>query len=371
MGYVVHTVSDRRTLRDFIDLPWRVYRDDPNWVPPISSEVRRTLDERRNPFFARARRRLYVCYHDGSAVARIAVVINPRHQEKFGVKSAFFGFFESMNDPEAVRQMFTTAVEYCRQEGVELLEGPFNPNHYSELGLQVSNFDTPPTFFQTYNPGYYCGLLEGIGFRKSACFYTARNDQIREYVVNRYGDMQSPLELQGFTVRSLDLARLATDLEILREVFNDAFSSNWHFLSVSKEEYQFSAKFLRLVTDPDLVVIVEHDGKAVGVLLCVLDINPLLKKLRGKVGPIKYIRFLRERKRIRRLIVYAVGIRKAYRGTEVFRLLLRTMCRIALRYDALETTWMSDNNGSAVRAADHLGLEPDKQFAIYEMALKS
>lgn len=371
MSYHVRTVGDPRSMRDFLRLPFRIYQGDPNWVPPVISEVRRVLDPQRNPYFLNASLRLFVCYNGCTSVARVAIIINRLHEMKFGARTAFFGFFEAMNDEAAVRSLFAEVESYCRSENVEVLEGPFNPNHYSELGLQVNRFGAPPTFFQAFNPEYYSALLEPLGFSVSARMFTAKNGHIREYVEERYGIKNFLSQSGGFRVRSLRLKDLEQDLERMREVFNDAFACNWHFLPSSREEYAFSTKFLKLVTDHDLIKIVECRGEPVGVLMCVLDINPLLRKLYGRVGPVKYLRFIHERKHIRRLIIYAVGIKKAYQRTRAFELLLNAMCEMSLRYDELETTWMMPKNILVLRAAERFGLVSEKEFVIYEKRLPS
>ena len=360
---------DRQTWRDFLHLPYIVYRNDENWVAPIESEVRRTLDRRRNPYFSNATVELFVCYSNGNVVARTAVIISKAHGEKFASKTAFFGFFESLDDLAAVRVLFERVERYCIEHGIELLEGPFNPNHYSELGLQIDAFDKPPSFFQTYNPAYYPDLLQHCGFVISTVLLTARNASVKEYITLHYGCPQKRETPEGFTVRTFETKHRNHELEILRDVFNDAFSENWHYIPVSREEYKFSAKFLQLVTEPELVTIVEHDGNPVGVLMCMLDINPLLRSLHGKGGPIKYLKFIRDKKKLRSLIVYAVGIRKSYQHGVVFRLLLDAMVRTALHFDTLETTWMSPSNVLAVKASERLGMKPDKHFVIYEKPL--
>ena len=369
MEYIVREVHNRRAMSDFLRLPRLIYCDDPHWVQPLDAEVRRTLDAKRNPYFIHASLNLFVCYAGRDIVARTALIINHNHERKYGVRSAFFGFFESVDDRKAVKVLFEAVIRHCRSGDVELLEGPFNPNHYSELGMQIDRFDTPVSFFQTHNPAYYPALLEGIGFRRAAVLFTGRNDRVREFIKNRYGNHAPFAPSQGFTVRHLDPHHLEADLEKMRSVFNDAFSSNWHFLDVSAEEYRFSAKFLSLVADPEMVVIVEHEGNAVGVLMCVLDINPLLKDLHGKVGPLGYLRFRYRRSTVRKLIVYAVGIRKNFQRSCVYKALLDAMCRMAVNFEAAETTWMSPKNLLAVRAAERLGMTEDKHFAVYEMPL--
>jgi len=365
MGYTVRTVCDRRTMRDFLRLPFEIYRGDPLWVPPITSEVVRILDAERNPYFAEASVRLSVCYADGRPVARTAIIINPAYWKKSGEQTAFFGFFESMDDREAVQSLFNEAEEILKNRGVASLEGPFNPNHYSDLGVQINKFGTSPSFFQAYNPPYYPALLEAAGMCPIKTLHTRKNGHVREFVLGRYGNEFSSRSSAGYTVRSFRMNDFEAELERIREVFNDAFSSNWHFLPLTKEEYIFSAKFLNLVTLPNLITIVEYKGDPVGILECVLDINPLLRELNGKVGPIKYVNFLRARKRVQNLIIYAVGIKKAFQGTRVYKLLLDSMCSLTLDYDTLETTWMSDDNLLALRAAEDLGLERDKEFSIY------
>ena len=369
MTYSVLPVTRSRQMKDFLRLPFAIYREDPNWVAPFHSEVRRVLDETRNPYFKNAKLRLFVCYKEKTAAARVAIVINRLHQEKFGEKSAFFGFFESVDDPEAARHLFDTAEEYLKSQGVELLEGPVNPNHYSELGLQVDRFGAPPTFFQPYNPPYYDALLKKIGFHVSATFHTRKNGDIGRYVRKRYGTSIPPSRIGRYTIRSFSKKDSQAELERFREVNNDAFSSNWHFLPLSREEYLFSAKHLGLVTLPDLIKIVEYNGEPVGILHCVLDVNPALRKLKGKAGPLKLIRFLRERKRIRKLIIFSVGIKKAHQHGRAFWLLLNSFSQVCRTYQALETTWMSEKNIPAVKAAEYFGLEPDKHFAIYKKSL--
>jgi hypothetical protein len=356
-------------MKDFIRLPRLIYHGDPNWIAPLQSEVRRVLDAKRNPYFASGSVELFVCYANNDVVARIAIIINRMHWAKFGSKAAFFGFFESINDARATNALFERAEQYCCEQGIEILEGPFNPNHYSELGLQISKFETPPSFFQTYNPEYYPRLIEHAGFGIIKVVHTRKRQNISEYVRRRYGNIPTPTASSEYTVRNFLMDNFENELESIREVFNDAFSNNWHYLPLSKEEYLFSAKFLSLVTKPELITIVEHNGKPVGVLDCVQDINPLLKRLDGKIGPIKFLRYQWKRRKIKNLIIYAVGIKKAYQRTRVYKLILDAMCRLALNYDTLECTWTSDDNPLAIRAAEHLGLKRDKEFAVYQKRL--
>jgi hypothetical protein len=369
MAYHVETVCDRSSLRDFLRLPFVVYANDTHWVAPINAAVRRVLDKRRNPYFAQSSVDLLVCYRGVAPVARAAIIINRAHWQKFDDRAAFFGYFESLDDTAATRLLFSHAEEYCRARGAECLEGPFNPNHYSELGLQASKFGTPPAFFQPYNPPYYMRLLQDAGFTVTHTFHTRKNARIGEYIRQHFGEKFLAPVPAGYTVRCFRMDDFDAELERMRQVFNDAFAHHWHFLFLSREEYRFAAKFLRLVTYPELITLVERRGEPVGVLQCVLDINPLLRRWHGTAGPIKYLRYQRHRRRLRHLIIYAAGIKKAYQRTRVHKLLFDALCRIAVRYDVLETTWMSEDQPLAIRAVEHFGLERDKDFVIYQKSL--
>ncbi|HMA54734.1 MAG TPA: hypothetical protein VKT17_09745, partial [Acidobacteriota bacterium] len=352
MRYSVAPVLDNKGLDEFLRLPFAIYRRDPLWVPPVIGEVRRTLDPERNPYFANATLRLLVVHRNGTAVGRTAVIINNAHQRAFGVRSAFFGFFESANDGDAVRCLFGEAEAYCRARNVEVLEGPFNPHHYSELGLQIDRFGTAPSFFQPYNPPYYRELLEKSGFRISVRLQTMKNDDIRNDLYRRFGALAAATAPDGYTVRSFSLKDKAGDLERIREVNNDAFATNWHFLPLGPEEYAFSAKHMGLVTRPDLIKIVEHRGRPAGVLHCVLDVNPLLRRWKGVPGPLKLVRFLRDRRAVKTIILFTVGIKKEHRHSRVMQLLLAEFLRMARAFDSAETTWMSADNRPALKAAE-------------------
>lgn len=285
------------------------------------------------------------------------------HQQKNKIKRAFFGFFESINSDEAVKSLLEAVEDYCQIKKVEFIEGPFNPNLYSELGLLADNYESPPSFFQTYNPPYYRGLLEKAGYRIKMILHTRSNKNLRDFL------QQNCLE-NGFTtshgmqVRSFNIRKKEKDLEYLREIYNDAFSENWHFTPVSKEEYIFSAKYLGLVTPPQLIKFVEYNGRPVGVIQFSLDINPFLKSFGGKFSPLKYLKLIRNRKEIKRAIIFAVGIKKEFQHTMAARLLFNATVLLARNFDELETTWMYENNTPAIKSAESLGMLPEKHYLI-------
>ncbi len=370
MAYRVEILSGNDHMRDFLDIPYQIYRDDPFWVAPMESEICRTLDDQINPYFNNAFLRKFICYKNGKPVARAVAVVNRDHWVKFGTKTAFFGFFESVKDPEAVSALFKSVRRYCLDEGAELLEGPFNPNHYSELGILTENFHDAPMFFEPYNPAYYKELLEGDGFTISKKLHTRINRDAGHFLRDRYGVTTLPGRNNDYTVRFIRIWNLKGDLERIREVNNDAFADNWYFLPLSKAEYLFSAKYLFFITIPRLIVIVEKGSEPVGVVQFMLNINHILQPMNGKIHLPDYFRFLWCRRSIPEIVLYAAGIKKAHQNSRVAWLIVTAICSISQRYRIISTTWMSDDNTQATRSSEHLGLKPYKWFSIYRKPLK-
>lgn len=370
MSYRLNRVSNRSELNDFINLPFEIYRNDKNWVAPIKSELKRTLDVKKNPYFRFASLALFNCYRNKNIVARISLSVNETYCKKVGVGTGFFGFFEAFNDPDAVKFLFDEVFKYCRANGIQRVEGPFNPNLYSEVGMLRTNFELPPSFFQTYNPEYYNSLLKENGFNILEVLHTRVNKNSSDYLNKKFrGSLE--LQMKDLRVRSFNMKNRETDLEHLRNIFNDAFSDNWHFTPVNKNEYLFASKYLELVTPPDLLQFVEFKGEPVAAVHFVLDINPLLKNFKGKSNLIKYLNFLIQRKNIDKALVFAVGIKREYRNSRVVQLLFNTTIEISRKFRILESTWMYDENKIILSLAERLGLERDKEFNIYYKNLPS
>ncbi len=369
MCYRVSRVSSRKELNDFLNLPKSIYRNDKNWIAPFKSEVKRILNSSKNPYFKNASLQLFNCYMGDKIVSRTAVIINDEYEKKFGIKNAYFGFFESFDDLSAVRLLFRDAESYCEQNSISNLEGPFNPNHYSEVGIQLDNFNSLPTFFEAYNPHYYNKLLLSAGYSVSKIIHTRINKNTREYISKQFGDNRE-IDSGDYKVRSFDFKNIEGDLENLRQVFNDAFANNWSFLPVSKDEYLFSSKYMRLVTPPNLIRFVEYRSDVIAAVHFALNINPLLKESKGKFNPIKYYNLLKERKNINEVVLFAVGIKSSYKRTKVYPILFNEILNIALNYKILLTTWMDEKNVLSIRSAERLGLLPKKEFAVYKKKLR-
>ena len=369
MSFSVREITETVGMSDFLSIPSEIYRNDPNWVAPQFSEIKRTLNPFLNPYFKNASLRIYVCYSDGKPVCRSIMVINPLHWVRWKKKPAFFGFFESIDDSNAVKYLFDKIEADSREAGAEYLEGPFNPNHYSELGILIDNFNSVPAFFETYNPPYYPQLLNKAGFLELSILHTWHNNNIAATLSKniRIADLKDVNK--GYTIRKFNIFRIRRDLEIMREINNEAFENNWNFLPLSREEYKFSAKFLFFVTIPGLILIVEYKGKPAGAIQCVLNFNKLIKPYEGRMKWWNLPGFLLKRKKLKELIIFTVGVKNEFRHSPVLTMIVKSTLKIFQNYSTLSTTWVSDENKGVIHFSELLGMKPYKHFAIYSKHL--
>jgi hypothetical protein len=368
MSFLVKEITVQDGLDDFLSIPSEIYRNDPNWIAPQHSELRRVLNPLKNPYFINASLKIYVCYSNGKPVCRSIMVINHLHWSRWNQKSAFFGFFESLNDRYAVRCLFEKIEADSRVSGAEYLEGPFNPNHYSELGILLDNFNSAPAFFETYNPSYYSALLKEAGFSESNLFHTRINNDISATLSKKYPISRKETFSRDITVRKFNIFRFKRDLGILRDINNDAFENNKFFLPLSIKEYMFSAKYLFFVTRPDLILIAEYKGEPVGAAQLVINFNSLLKFSNGRIMPWQIPALLWKRRNLKELIIFTAGIKKAFRKTRVFALLLKSAVKIFRNYSTISTTWISDEN-LGINLDSLLDMKPVKHFAIFSKQL--
>ena len=368
MSFIVKEITIQEGIEDFLLIPSEIYRDDPNWIAPQHSELLRVLDPLKNPYFLNASLKIYVCFSAGKPVSRAVSVINHLYWSRWNKKAAFFGFFESVNDSNVVRHLFEKIESDCRAEGAEYLEGPFNPNHYSELGILVDNFNSAPVFFDTYNPSYYPSLLRKTGFSESDLFHTRINSDILTTLSKKYRISHDTNPGGDITVRKFNILRLKRDLEILRNINNNAFESNRFFLPLSLKEYLFSAKYLFLVTRPELILIAEYKGQPVGAVQLVLNLNSVLKQYNGEIKWWNIPSILIKRRRVQELIIFSAGIIKEFRNKRVFALLLKSAIKIFRNYSSVSTTWIADKN-LGINLGSLLEMRPGKHFAIYSKQL--
>ncbi len=372
-GIDVRPISGRHDLDAFVRLPWRIYRDDPQWVPPLLYEVRKVLDRSRHPFHAHADVEYFLARHHGQVLGRIAAGVNHRFNEFHGVRAGIFGLFECVDDVQVARALLETAQAWCRARGMGILQGPFNFSTNDELyspGVLIHGFEHPPVMLMAHTPPYYAGLLEACGFGKARDLlsYWLEGQEPPERLVRGVARLA---QAQDVVVRPLDLRRFGEEIERIKEIYHSAWERNWGFVPMTDAEFDHLARNLRPVVDPRFCVLVEIGGEPVAFGLQLPDLNRAIKPLNGRLLPLGWLKFLWHKRRIRVLRVLTLGVKPQYRHKGLDAMLMLHLFREGLKagFTGAESAWILEDNLSMRRGLERLGAHPYKVYRVYEKPL--
>ncbi|MBI5367019.1 MAG: N-acetyltransferase [Planctomycetes bacterium] len=363
----VRTAAERR---EFMMLPWRIYRDDPNWVAPLLGDLKKLLNPAVYPFFDHGAAEFFLA-RDGAVVrGRIAAIVNHLHNDTHHEKTGFFGFFECDDDPAIAAALFDAAAAWLRAQGMERMRGPASYSTNDECGLLIEGFDSPPVIMMSYNPAGYVKLVEGAGFvkAKDLLAYWVDVERIPERLA-RIADKVR--ERERVTVRSLDMRRFPEEVRAIQEIYNDAWAPNWGFVPMTDREFAFMAEQLKPVVVPDLGLIAEIDGKPVGFSLGLPDFNVALKPCRGRLFPFGIFKLLWHKRKIRHMRVITLGVRRAYQKKGIDAVFyVETMKRGKARDCARgEMSWILEDNAMMNRGAEAMGGRVYKRYRMYDREL--
>lgn len=362
-------VTTARELRQFIMLPFRLYKGDPNWVAPLIGEQKKFFDPRHNPFFEHSEACLYLALKDNRVVGRISAHSNTRHNAHHNDNCGFFGFFECENDPEAATALLQTAWDWNRQKGRDVMRGPLNFTINDECAMLVDGFDTPPMLMLRHDKPYYQKLLEAAGYVKAMDMYAYLCEK-RE-VPERIARLAGALEKRaGVTVRSFthDKKKQMQDVEIIFGIYSKAWEHNWGNVPMTPAEYKRLADELLPLVDPDLIFIAEKDGVPIGFSLAMPNYNEVLKVMHGRVNPLTMLKALLAKRRISTARVVTMGVLEEYqqRGIDTVFYYYQFRNGIAKGIYRSEFSWVLENNVMMNRVAEMLDAKIYKTYRIYE-----
>ena len=370
-------VSSPSDLKEFVELAYRIYAGDPNWPPPLRSDVRWVLDEAKNPFWKHAKRRLFLARREGQVVGRVAAIVDDEHNKVHQEKTGFFGFFECANDVEAGRALLAAAEGAVRDllPGCDRLRGPVNPSMNEEVGALVPSESEPgiPFLMMTYNPAYYLDLFAAAGYAKvkDVVAILAPADGRSLGRLGRIADAVRRREKGRLVVRTIRMDRFAEELAIVKEIYNKAWEKNWGFVPMTSEEIDAMAKKLKPLIHPPWVMFVELDGKPVAFYLALPDYNLVLHKLGGSLFPFGWLKFLFLKRKIDRCRTLALGILPEYRRRGFDSLLYSEAVKeaVRLKYATAEFSWMLEDNLDILKPLEVFGGRIYRRYRIVERSL--
>ncbi len=369
----IKKVENEKDLLAFIKLPWKIYRDDPAWVPPLILERKEFLSKK-NPFFTHGEAEFFLAYRGNEPVGRISVQVNRLHLKRYGAEG-HFGFLEAIEDEEVFQALLSTAEEYLRKRGLKKVLGPFNFSINQECGLLVEGFESPPSFLMGHARPYYDQMLKKCGYRKAK--------DLLAYLMTRTPETLTrverliPKSSVNVKTRKISKGRLAEELDLIFQIFNDAWSENWGFLPFTREEYLYLGQSLKYLVPEDYVRVAEVEEEPAAFIVVLPDLNELIRDLNGRLFPLGLIKllfrfWLRPPKRAR---VVLMGVKRKYQRRLlgpllILRLISDTKEALLQRgVEALELSWILEDNVRMCRLAEALGAKRYKVYRIYEREL--
>lgn len=366
------SVNDKVTLRRFIEVPYTVHRGDPNWVPPLRLERSQAFSPRHDEFMRRAQVGLFIAEQDGRDVGRISAQLDPLLKTAGQPDSGHFGCLCAMDDPEIFDRLLNAAEEYLRKRGVRQILGPFSLSINQETGLLIDGFDTPPMLMMGHDRAYIAAHLERSGYAKERDVFAYLADLSVPMSPERTA-MLRRVPARNVVLRGLDFSNYDSEIRTLVDIFNESWSGNWGFVPMTEAETAALGKHLRLLLDKRLLRFAEVDGKAVGFIVVLPNINEAIRDLGGNLLPFGWAKFL-WRLKVRGLHsarVPLMGVRRSIAGTMLGAAmpmhLIASVWEAALKMGIrqVELSWILEDNLPMRNILRKFGAVPYKTYRIY------
>jgi GNAT superfamily N-acetyltransferase len=373
-GVEVRRVSSRRDWRSFLDLPARLHRDDTCWIRPLDVQVRQTWSPR-NPWFAHAQAQAWLAWRGSRPVGSISAQMDELHRQHWGEAVGYFGQLCAEDDAEVVAALFGEARRWLRERGCTQMRGPFDLGVNQSCGLLVDGFDTPPMIMMNHSAPWLGARVEAAGLQPAM--------DLLAYIVAP--DFAAPPAMQRLVeragerlrIRPLDRARYWQELELLRELFNDAWAENWGFVPFTPDEFRELGRELKLLVGPEAVFIAELDGEPAGFILAMPNVNELIADLDGRLLPFGWLRLLWRLKtgRATTARVPLMGVRRRFHGRPLGAMLAfglieavrRPLIRAGIR--EVELSWILETNQGMRSLIESIGGRAYKRYRIYQAEL--
>lgn len=367
---IVKAVQTRKEKSQFFKLPWQLYRDDPNWIPPLRVSQLELLNYKPHPFYNDGEIQTFLALRDGRPCGRVAAIVNGSHNRQYGERRGFFGFFESVDDQEVADGLFDAVRDWFAERDITTIRGPMNPSMNYECGLLIDGFDSPPTFMMTYNPPYYQKLIDGWGFQKVQDMYAfwGHVDMIETLDKKLKFVVDEVFRRFDLNVRPLDRSRFNEDVRMFLDIYNRALVGTWGFAPLSKAEVDHMSASLKHLIVPELTRAAEVDGKPVGAVFGLLDYNPRIQKIDGRLFPFGFIRLLANKRKIKRIRLVSTNVIPAYQKWGIGLVLMARLLPDALEWgmEEGEFSWVLESNNLSYGTLKRGGAKINKTWRIYD-----
>lgn len=359
--------SGRGGRQLFVDLPHRLHRHQPRWVPAMRGDEMRALHFR-HPFYRHSEAAFFVAEQSGTVQGRIGVFEHRPANAFHQTKAAHFGYFEASDDPEVAAVLFDAARSWARQRELTSLKGPKGLLPSDGHGILVEGFDLDPVLGVGWHPPYYDRLITSSGLAPAVDYLSGHLDVSHQVPDAVFTAADSALAEGGYEVKTFGSKRsLKPWIHRLGQMYNDAMSGNWEFTPVDDVEIDAMAAQFLPIADPRLVVLLMHGDEVAGYLLILPDVSQAIRASQGRLLPSGWLRLLREVKRTRRVCILAMGLTPHHRGMGANLILYAALARGALKYDftSAEVVQVEETNLPMMKNLARLGVPWTKRHRMY------
>ncbi len=367
---LVRPVTTKSQQKAFIKFPWKLYQGDPNWIPPLIMNIKELLNYKKHAFYDSAEIQTFLATRDGEIVGRIAAIIDRAHNEYHKEERGMFGFYESIDDQAVSDALFDAAKAWFAERQIFLMRGPANPSQNYEWGLLVEGFHSPPTFMMTYNKQYYAKLIESYGFFKAQDMYafTGTTAQIEELDPKLAFIAEEAKRRFDVHVRPISKKNFDQDVRSFLEIYNSALPGQWGFTPMSAAELRATASGLKMLIVPEMTTMAEIDGRPVATVFGLLDYNPTIKKIDGKLFPFGFLKILFGRKKIKKIRLISTNVIPEYQRWGLGLVLMTRLVPDikAWGIEEAEFSWVLESNKLSRGTLERGGTKRDKTYRIYD-----
>ncbi len=368
----IREVASRSDLNRFVALPWRIYKDDPCWVPPLKAEVKEFLNPRKHPFYDHGAAITLLALRGQTPVGRILVSDDPRYNEQYETNLGCFGMFECLDDTEAAHALLDAGARWLRARGRASMMGPIDYSFNYPVGLLIDGFDTPPRIMMNHHRPYYAALIESWGLSKLkdlyAWWFVDPNN-----MVQRWRRLAGWLAERGqVTVRPFRKKNFDVEIQRCKEVYDKGLRSTWGIVRLTDAEFRYFARRLERIGIAEQILLAEADGKAVGFSVTVPDLNEAIRPLNGRLFPFGFLRLMYRVPRIKTARMMVLVVLEEYRRRGVAELLILNTLdygKNVIGYTGAELGWTVEDNHPISRTVEGVGGRRYKTYRIYEKSL--
>ncbi len=369
----ISLVVNDQDIKDFHRLPFEIYKNDKLWVPHLMQDVEKVFDPKKNKLFRNGKAKRWLLKDGGKVIGRIAAWVNPRYSKGMEQETGGMGFFECVNNKNAAFKLLDTAVNWLKEEKMEAVDGPINFGEKNFFwGLQIENFNAPPSYGMNYNPEYYKEYFEAYGFRIYYEQLIYQRDMFlpaQEIFVRKYNILMQDPDYRIANVRGRTEEQIAYDF---MTVYNNAWGGHHGFKAMDAGQAKRTIKALMPVMDPDIIVFAYHQEKPIGFYVNIPELNEIFSHVNGNLNLIGKLKFLwhKWRKTPKTMVGIVFGVDREYHGKGIEGAMVKwaEIYVVSLnRYDQTIMTWIGDFNPKMLRVIENLGATLFRKLATYRL----